>query len=106
MVNFNVKKKNLNPDSHIAFSSTSQSFFFEEVCCLILASSQRKLHEYIEFLKFDVTIKKIKKFTFVIKFKGLVRFSENLVPHITQYKSIYAWNFSSINWNLAELDNF
>ena len=53
-------KKDVNRDSHIASSPISYSFFFEEVCCLILASSQRKLREYIEFLKFDVTIKKIK----------------------------------------------
>ena len=35
-------------------------FFFEELCFLILASSQSKLRGYIEFLKFDVTIKKLK----------------------------------------------
>ena len=39
--------------------------FFEEVRCLILASSQRKLRGYIEFLKIDITITKIKKFKFV-----------------------------------------
>ena len=38
----------------------SQSSFYEEVCGLILASTQRKLRAYIEFLKFDVTIKKLK----------------------------------------------
>ena len=42
------------------FSSILQSSFFEKVCCLILASSEKKLHEWIEILKFDVTIKKIK----------------------------------------------
>ena len=51
------QKKDMNRDSHIASSPISQSFFFEEVRCLILASSQRKLREYIELLKFDVTIK-------------------------------------------------
>ena len=33
--------------------------------CLILTSSQRKLREYIEFLKFDVMLKDIEKFKFV-----------------------------------------
>ena len=51
-------KKHANRDSHIASSPISQSSFFEKVCCLILASSRRKLHGYIEILKFDVTIKK------------------------------------------------
>ena len=51
-------KKDVNRDSHIASSPILQSSFFEEVRCLILASSQRKLRVYIKFLKFDVTIKK------------------------------------------------
>ena len=59
----------MNWDSHIASSPISQSFFFKEVCYLILASSQRKLREYIEFLKFDVRIKKNKKFKFVQNLK-------------------------------------
>ena len=53
-----MKKKHVNRDSHIASSPISQSSFFEEVRRLILASSQRKLRRNIEFLKFDVTIKK------------------------------------------------
>ena len=48
----------MNRDSHIASSSISQSSFFDEVWCSILASSQRKFRGYIEFEKFDVTIKK------------------------------------------------
>ena len=48
----------MNRNSHIASSPISQSCFFEEVRCLILASSQRKLRGYIELLKIDVTIKK------------------------------------------------
>ena len=58
-------KKHVNRDSHIASSPISQSSFFEKVGCLILASSQRKLHGYIEILKFNTTIKKIKKFKLV-----------------------------------------
>ena len=46
------QKKHINWDPDIASSLISQSSFFEEVCCLILASSQRKLRGYIEFLKF------------------------------------------------------
>ena len=59
---FSVKKikKHVNQDCHIASSSISQSYFFEEECYLILVSSQKKLREYIESFKFDVTIKKIK----------------------------------------------
>ena len=53
--------KDVDRDSHIASSPISQSCFFKEVSCLILASLQRNLHGYIEFLKFDVTIKKIFK---------------------------------------------
>ena len=44
------KKKDVNWDSHIASSPISQSSFFKGVHCLILASSQRKLRGYIEFL--------------------------------------------------------
>ena len=44
------RKKDVNRDSHIASSSISQSSFFKGVRCLILASSQRKLRGYIEFL--------------------------------------------------------
>ena len=43
-------KKDVNRDSHIASSPISQSSFFEGLRCLILASSQRKLRGYIEFL--------------------------------------------------------
>ena len=50
-------KRMVNQDSHIASSPIPQSFFFVEVRCLIFVSSQKKLHEYIEFWKFDVTIK-------------------------------------------------
>ena len=50
MTNISKFKKNVNRDSHIASSPISQCFFFKGVRCLILASSQRKLHGYIEFL--------------------------------------------------------
>ena len=45
-----MKKKDVNRDSHIASSPISQSSFFKGVHCLILASSQRKLREYVAFL--------------------------------------------------------
>ena len=35
----------------------SQSSFSDEICCLILASAQRKLRGYMEFKKFYVMIK-------------------------------------------------
>ena len=61
-----LKKKNLvNWDSHNTSSLILPSSFFEEVGCSILASLQRKLRRYIEFQKFDVTIKKIKKLKLV-----------------------------------------
>ena len=59
-----------------------------------------------------MTIKKIqennknKEIKIRLKFKGLDRFSQNLVSSITQYQLIYARNFSSINRNFPELDNF
>ena len=53
-----IDERDVNPDSHIASSPISQSYFFKEVRYLILASSQRKLYGYIEFSKFDVTVKK------------------------------------------------
>ena len=53
-------KKDVNRDSHIASSPILQSSFFEEVRYLILAFSQRKLRGYIEFLKFVVTVRKLK----------------------------------------------
>ena len=43
-------KKDVNRDSHIASSPISQSSFFKGVRCLILASTQRKLRGYVEFL--------------------------------------------------------
>ena len=58
-------KKHVNGVSRIASSPISQSFCFEEIFCLIFASSQGKLRGYLEFLKFHVMIKKIKKFKFV-----------------------------------------
>ena len=45
-----LKKKDVNRDSHIAYSPITQSCFFKEVRCLILASSQRKPRGYTEFL--------------------------------------------------------
>ena len=54
------------------------SFFFEKVCCLILASSQWKLCGYIKFKNFYVTIKKEKKIKIRFKFKGFNRFSFNI----------------------------
>ena len=51
--------KHVNRDSHIASSTISQSSLFDKVCCSLLASSQRKLHGYIEVLKFDITIETI-----------------------------------------------
>ena len=48
--NINISKKDVNRDSHIASSPISQSSFFKGVRWLILASSQRKLRGYIEFL--------------------------------------------------------
>ena len=41
-----------------------------------------------------------------LKFKGVVRFSQNLVSHITQYKCIYTQKCSSINWNLPSVKQF
>ena len=64
-VELKFKKKDVNRGSHIGSSPISQSCFFEEVRCLILASSQRKLRGYIEFEKFDITIKKIRKIKIV-----------------------------------------
>ena len=44
------QKKDMNWNSHIASSPISQSSFFKGVRYLVLASSQRKLRGYIEFL--------------------------------------------------------
>ena len=64
------EKKGCKSGFHIASLPISQSCFFKEVRCSILASSQRKLRGYIEFLKFHVTIKKIKKIQIRLKFKS------------------------------------
>ena len=61
----NNAEKACESDFHIAPAPISQNYFFEEVWCLILASSQRKLSGYIKFLKFDVTVKTMRKFKFV-----------------------------------------
>ena len=73
----------MNQDSHISSSSISQSSYFEEVCCLILASPQKKLRGYIEFKKFDVTIKKNYKIQISLILEGLDRFSPNFVWNIS-----------------------
>ena len=72
----------MNRHSHIATSTISQSSFFEEVCCLILAFSQMELRGYIELLKFDHD-KKNKQIQVHLKFIGLDGFSQNLVSNIT-----------------------
>ena len=46
----NDMKKDVNRDSHISSSPILQSSFFKGVRCSILASSERKLRGYIEFL--------------------------------------------------------
>ena len=43
----------------------SVMYYFEEVCCLNLTFSQRKLCGYIKFFKFDIAIRKIKKIKFI-----------------------------------------
>ena len=75
-------KKEVHRDSHIASSPILQNSFFEEVRCLILASSQRNRRGHIKFFKFDITKKKIE---IRLKFEGHDRFSQNLVLNITQY---------------------
>ena len=55
---------------------------FRAGCFLILASSQRKLREYIECLKLNVATKKMQ---IRVKFKVLPRFSQNVESNITQY---------------------
>ena len=102
----NDLKKNVNRDSHIASSPISQRYFLEEVRCLILAASQRKLCGHIEFCKFDITIKKKNFNQTRLKLKNLHRFLQNLVSNITQHYCIYAQNFSLMNRSLPELDNF
>ena len=62
-----IEEKDVNRDSHIASLPISQSSFFEEVRCFILAPSQGKLRGYIEYLKFNVT----KKIKIRLEFKGL-----------------------------------
>ena len=53
-------KKSCESGFPYCFITASQSYFVDEARCLILASSQRKLHEYNKFKNVDVTIKKIK----------------------------------------------
>ena len=50
-------EKHGNQDSHLTSSPVSQASFFEKLCCLILASSQRKLRGYIELKIVNVTKK-------------------------------------------------
>ena len=75
----------------IAFSLVSQSFFSEEVCYLILFSSQRKLCGFIDFQKVDVTFVskrfwcKICKNQILLQFKDLAHFLQNSASIITQY---------------------
>ena len=54
-IRYRIEKKHVNRDSHVTFLPISQSCFSEEVYRSVLASSQRKLREYIEYFLFEVT---------------------------------------------------
>ena len=71
----------MNRDSHIASSPISQSSFFEELRYLILASSKRKLRGCIDFLKFDVRVKKIKKIHIRLRLKSPPIFIKISIKH-------------------------
>ena len=66
-----IIKKKCESRFPYCFLTDFTKFFFEEVSYLILASTQRKLRGYVEFLKFDVTIKKKNKIQVRLKFEGL-----------------------------------
>ena len=55
-----LQQKSCESGFPYCFITASESYFVDEARCLILASSQRKLHEYNKFKNVDVTIKKIK----------------------------------------------
>ena len=67
------KKKDVNWDSHIASSLISQSFFFEDRSILLDFSSltEEASWMYQIFKIWCCTIKKIKKFKFVLNLKFL-----------------------------------
>ena len=67
---YEVKKKNVNQDSHIASSPISKRSFFKGVRCLILASSQRKIRIFIIWCHDKKNLKNQSR----LKFKGLQRF--------------------------------
>ena len=58
-------RKLVNRDSHITSLPVLQSSFFEGACCLISASSQRKLRGCIEIWKGPLTVKKIQNFKLI-----------------------------------------
>ena len=102
----------MNRDSHIAFSPVSQSSFFEQVCCLILVSSQKNLRGYIEFKKIDVTIKKIQKFKFIQNFSSnfffeIFFFQKCFSDFFLNVFSKRVWNFFLIILiqNLKKIEN-
>ena len=94
----------MNQYSNISSLLISRSFLFEEVFCLILASSQRKIRGYVEFLKFYVTIKKIKNSN-SSKIRGLDHFLVSFVWNITSYWCIRARNWSLITRSLHKIDH-
>ena len=102
---FKILNKHVYRDSHITSSAISQSSFFEEVCGLIFASSHIKLHGYIDFFKFHVTIKKIKNSTSFKKEKPQPIFTKFSINHhsVLMYPRT---KFQLVNRNLPELHNF
>ena len=83
-------KKHVNRDTYIASSPISQSSFFKEVWCLILASSQRKLRGYIEYWKLDVTIKK--KLSKIKRFRlTLAKFNITGLVHLPTKLRLLYW---------------
>ena len=70
----------MNRNFYTASSPISQSFFFEEVRCLIFVALW--IHRTFQILYHD---KKIKKIQIRLKLEGPDRFSQYLVSDITQY---------------------
>ena len=48
-------KKHVNRDSHMASLPITQSFSLEEVCWLVLAFSQRKLLDILDYFEYSDT---------------------------------------------------
>ena len=102
----NIKEKGCGSGFPYCFLTNFTNVFLRRSMLLdfgFLTEEASWIHRIFKIWSND---KKHKKIQIRLKFKGLDRFSQDLVSNITQSYCIYAQNLSSLNRSLPESDNF